>query len=42
MDVMYDLPSLDNVKRVVIDENTINGDGKPLMLYQEASEKLAS
>ena len=42
MDVMYDLPSLENVQRVVIDENTINGDGKPLMLYQEASEKLAS
>ena len=42
MDVMYDLPSLKNVQRVVIDENTINGDGKPLMLYQEASEKTAS
>ena len=42
MDVMYDLPSLENVQRVVIDENTINGDGKPLMLYQEASEKAAS
>jgi len=42
MDVMYDLPSLENVQRVVIDENTINGDGKPLMLYQDASEKLAS
>ena len=42
MDVMYDLPSLENVQRVVIDENTINGDGKPLLLYQESSEKLAS
>jgi ATP-dependent Clp protease ATP-binding subunit ClpX len=42
MDVMYDLPSLENVQRVVIDETTINGDGKPLMLYQEASEKAAS
>ena len=42
MDVMYDLPSLENVQRVVIDESTINGDGKPLMLYQEASEKAAS
>ena len=42
MDVMYDLPSLENVQRVVIDKNTINGDGKPLMLYQEASEKAAS
>ena len=42
MDVMYDLPSLENVQRVVIDESTINGDGKPLMLYQEASETAAS
>jgi len=42
MDVMYDLPSLQNVQRVVIDESTINGDGKPLMLYSEASEKAAS
>ncbi|OXL14801.1 ATP-dependent Clp protease ATP-binding subunit ClpX [Polynucleobacter cosmopolitanus] len=42
MDVMYDLPSLENVQRVVIDESTINGDSKPLMLYQEASEKAAS
>ena len=42
IDVMYDLPSLENVQRVVIDESTINGDGKPLMLYQEASEKAAS
>lgn len=42
MDVMYDLPSLKNVQRVVIDENTINGDGKPLMLFHESSEKLAS
>ncbi|QWD78982.1 ATP-dependent Clp protease ATP-binding subunit ClpX [Polynucleobacter sp. MWH-Spelu-300-X4] len=42
MDVMYDLPSLKNVQRVVIDESTINGDGQPLMLYQEASEKAAS
>ena len=42
MDVMYDLPSLENVQRVVIDESTINGDGKPLMLYQEESEKAAS
>jgi ATP-dependent Clp protease ATP-binding subunit ClpX len=42
MDVMYDLPSLKNVQRVVIDESTINGEGQPLMLYQEASEKAAS
>jgi ATP-dependent Clp protease ATP-binding subunit ClpX len=42
MDVMYDLPSLQNVQRVVIDESTINGDDQPLMLYQESSEKAAS
>ena len=42
MDVMYDLPSLQNVQRVVIDESTIDGDGKPLMLYSELNEKAAS
>ena len=42
MDVMYDLPSLQKVQREVIDESTINGDSKPLMLYQESSEKTAS
>ena len=29
LDTMYDLPSQGNVKRVVLDENVIEGDGKP-------------
>ena len=32
LDTMYDLPSLENVRKVVIDENVIVGDAKPLSL----------
>ena len=42
LDTMYDLPSQGNVKRVVLDENVIEGDGKPLLIYADeagASEK---
>lgn len=42
MDIMYDLPSLQNVQRVVIDESTIMGDGKPLLLYQDSSASKAA
>ncbi len=35
MDVMYDLPSYKGVKKVVIEETTITGDGKPLLVYEE-------
>ena len=35
MDVMYDLPSLKNVQKVVIDESTIAIDGKPLLVYKQ-------
>src|SRR5476651_2622429 len=31
LDVMYDLPSLSNLARVVVDEATIANDGKPLL-----------
>ncbi|MGE0080411.1 MAG: ATP-dependent Clp protease ATP-binding subunit ClpX [Thiohalomonadaceae bacterium] len=33
LDVMYDLPSLKDVSKVVIDDGVINGDSKPLMIY---------
>src|SRR5690606_25501818 len=29
LDTMYELPSIQNVRKVVLDENTIEGDGKP-------------
>ena len=34
MDVMYDLPSLKNVEKVVIDESSIQDGGKPLLVYK--------
>jgi len=35
MDVMYDLPSLKNVQKVVIDESSIQEGGKPLLVYKQ-------
>ncbi len=32
---MFDLPSLENVSKVVVDEATISGDGKPLLIYSD-------
>jgi ATP-dependent Clp protease ATP-binding subunit ClpX len=41
LDVMYDLPSLANLSRVVVDESTIANDGKPLLMFAETA-KVAS
>jgi len=41
LDVMYDLPSLANLTRVIVDESTITHDGKPLLMFTE-SAKVAS
>ena len=35
MDVMYDLPSLKNLQKVVIDESSIQDGGKPLLVYKQ-------
>ena len=34
LDTMYDLPSMENVAKVVIDEGVIEGESKPLMIYE--------
>jgi ATP-dependent Clp protease ATP-binding subunit ClpX len=34
--VMYELPSATNVKKVVIDESAINGEGQPLLIYEDS------
>ena len=34
LDTMYDLPSMENVSKIVIDEAVINGESKPLMIYE--------
>ncbi len=41
LDTMYDLPSMDNVRKVVIDESVIQGNAKPYMIF-DASEQLAA
>ena len=41
LDTMYDLPSMDNVRKVVIDESVILGNAKPYMIF-DASEQLAA
>lgn len=41
LDVMYDLPTEQNVTKVVIDENTITNGAKPLLIYQD-QQKAAS
>ncbi len=34
LDTMYELPSMDNVTKVVIDEAVIKGESKPLIIYE--------
>jgi len=40
LDTMYDLPSLDNVSKVVIDESFINGESGPLLIYENPEKPL--
>jgi len=40
LDTMYELPSIDDVQKVVIDENVVNGEADPLLIY-ETKEKQA-
>jgi len=41
LDTMYDLPSMENVRKVVIDENVIVGDAKPYMII-DAQDVIAA
>ena len=34
LDTMYDLPSMDNVSKIVVDEAVINGESEPLMIFE--------
>mgnify|MGYP001358796082 CR=1 FL=1 len=38
LDTMYDLPSNDEVSKVVIDENVINGDSDPMLIYENVDK----
>ncbi|MDE2441167.1 MAG: ATP-dependent Clp protease ATP-binding subunit ClpX [Betaproteobacteria bacterium] len=35
LDTMYELPGMENVEKVVIDENMINGETPPLLIYAD-------
>ncbi|MGE5129919.1 MAG: ATP-dependent Clp protease ATP-binding subunit ClpX [Sphingomonadaceae bacterium] len=35
LDTMYELPTLDNVSKVVVDESMITADGRPLLIYSD-------
>lgn len=35
IDTMFELPGLENVQKVVVDERAITGEGKPLVIYSE-------
>lgn len=38
LDIMYELPSLENVSKVVIDEATVKGEAKPTIIYGNKKE----
>jgi ATP-dependent Clp protease ATP-binding subunit ClpX len=37
LDIMFELPAMQNVQKVVLDENAIEGDGKPLIIYSDTA-----
>jgi len=42
LDTMFDLPSTNNVSKVVIDETVINGENTPILIYEDKAVDKAS
>jgi len=42
LDTMYDLPSMESVRKVVVDESVITGESKPYMLFEATEQRAAS
>ncbi len=42
LDTMFDLPSTENVSKVVIDENVVNGENSPILIYQDQNSDIAA
>jgi len=42
LDTMYELPSLENVAKVVVDESAITGDSKPLLIYDGVDQQYSA
>ena len=41
LDTMYDLPSMEDAKKVVVDEAVISGDSEPYILFEGGEKQLA-
>ncbi|QUM83896.1 MULTISPECIES: ATP-dependent protease ATP-binding subunit ClpX [unclassified Moritella] len=42
LDTMYDLPSVEDVSKVVIDESVINAESAPILIYENTENKAVS
>ena len=39
LDTMYEIPSLENVSKVVVDESVVVGDSQPYLIYESKEPK---
>jgi ATP-dependent Clp protease ATP-binding subunit ClpX len=39
LDTMYELPSMENVSKVVVDETVVNGENKPYIMYESEDSR---
>ena len=42
LDTMYDLPSMEDVSKVVIDESVVLGENDPYIVYESSEKQLAN
>lgn len=42
LNTMYELPSMQGVRKIVVDVATIKGEGEPILIYQKAEKKKVS
>jgi len=42
LDTMYELPSMEGVKKVIVDSSVITDGARPLYIYEESDKKAAS
>jgi ATP-dependent Clp protease ATP-binding subunit ClpX len=42
LDTMYELPTMENVSKVVVDEAMVNADGKPILIYSDQQKVAGS
>jgi len=42
LNTMYELPSADNISKVVVDESVILGESEPLLVYEAEMKKVSA